>query len=837
MHVDGDLTYLQRSQDTLIVEKLSETLSKLNGKLESKSLIVSGDVCTFKSHGKYYRCVVKSINSTMAVVHCIDFGCEKQVKKKELKYLGHSKIGLLPSLVITVKTFPMAFNMSKTIFLANMSVNDDGVLSAFPNNTNSMWSHNALKESLQNGCLVKVTCVYSNDDFWIVPKLFFDTLKSISKTLIKMQSKMIPTVTQVGSLCAALNSQTKLWHRAIILNEDMETENMLSIDSGERFNALTTTKMVSEIQKIPNCAIHCKTISNADIKKLLNKCVNCKLISCSQSLLEVQLFTDGTNDIDIIPLKTFEEEWKVYIERFESFNEFYVIKVNDKHEQLDKQKYCSKQLPIKTLLNERNTKIVTSQNNGELYLDVSNKKPYYRCCLEQEVEDINFIDPNNLPIISSIMMAYEWIMKISNDKEPYNVTTLTTNDGQNYIDIIYEVCFPNNYEFPINSKLPQKESETEIDMECSDNNNVNSVIEKPMSYISIKNHIKTNLELPKIETVTIKCVKTFQHFYVQSNSLSTLFLQKINSDLDICIVELPINDSLIGSIVVTCSQSLNGAWYRAKVEHIISGGTSAYCYLLDLGIYEECSQFYKPTNFLRECPPLVRRCSLYTPLLEGKESEIWYSNIDDIFKDILTIDCPKFEMTIIEDGDPCVVIIWLEKACVNDMLNPIFVQILHASSLTDFKITSISANQRAVTKLLESDNIPKVCVANPIVNHFYLTDINSKLKRVKFETNGGIKYLVTDIDDTLDIISVPVLYEVPESICDIPIFTMACSLIYDLSEEGTYSLNKFQKLAYSKVTFIMCMITESKGKAPNLVRLYYNNKDVLDLIKLDDFKN
>lgn len=829
MHVDGDLTYLQRSQDTLIVEKLSETLSKLNGKLESKSLIVPGDVCTFKSHGKYYRCVVKSINSQMTVVHCIDFGFEKQVKKKELQYLGHSKIGLLPSLVITVKTFPMAFNMSKTIFLANMSVDNDGVLTALPNNTNSMWSHNVLKESLENGCLVKITSVYSNDDFWIVPDLFFDTLKSISKTLVKMQSKMIPTVTEVGSLCAALNSQTKLWHRAMILNEDMKTENMLSIDSGERFNALKTTRMVSEIQKIPNCALHCKTVPNIDIKTLLNKCVKCKLISCSQSLLEVQLFTDDSNETVITSLKTFEEEWKVYIERFESFNEFYVIKINEKHEQPDGQKDCSKQPSVKTLPNERITKILTSQNN-ELYSDnVPSTKLYYRCCLEPEVEDINFIDPHNLPLISGIMMDNEWIMKISNDKEPYKVTMLTTNDGQNYIDILYEMCFPNNYEVSMNSKLPEKETESVINMEYNDGNNINSVIEKPMSNISIK----TSLKLPKIENVTIKYVETFQHFYVQSNSLSTLFLQKINSDLDMCIIELPINDNLIGSIVVTCSQSLNGAWCRAKVDHIISDEISAYCYLLDLGIYEECNQFYKPTNFLCECPPLVRRCSLYAPMLEGKESEIWYSNIDDIFKDILTIDCPKFKMTIKEDGDPCVVIMWLDNVDVSDMLNPIFVQILHASSLTDFKITSISANQVAVTKLLESDNIPKVCVKDPIVNHFYLADINSKLKRVKFETNGGIKYMVTDIDDTLDIISVSELYEVPESICHIPIFTMACSLIYNHKEEGIYSLSKFQKLAYSKVTFIMCMITESNSKAPNLVKLYLNNKDVLDLIKFE----
>ena len=102
---------------------------------------------------------------------------------------------------------------------------------------------------------------------------------------------------------------------------------------------------------------------------------------------------------------------------------------------------------------------------------------------------------------------------------------------------------------------------------------------------------------------------------------------------------------------------------------------------------------------------------------------------------------------------------------------------------------------------------------------------------MKFETFSGSKYLIVDIDDTLDVLSVMNLYELPESIRNIPILCMSCSLILDDKEEK-YSLSKFQKLANPKVTFIMCIITEYDGTNPNLVKLYLDNKDVLDFIKL-----
>lgn len=824
---------------------MSEALSKLNGQLESKSSIMPGDMNIFESHGKFYRCVVKSISSKMAVVHCIDFGFEKQVEKKKLQYLGYSKIALLPALVIIVKTFPMAFNMSKTIFLANMHMDDDGTINVIPNRMNTIHSQNKLIETLKNGSLVKVTSVHANNDCWIVPDMFSDTLKNISNALVKMQSKMIPAVTEIGSLCAALHKETKKWHRALILDVDCENENILSIDTGEKFRAIKTTKLVSEIQKIPNCALRCQVTNNIDVNKLLNKYANCKLISCTQPLLKVELFSDDIEDCKITSTQIIKE-WLVTVCRFESFNEFYVKK-EDCVDIRNKSDNCIQWPPIGTLVTALTDKgdgiwykaeVLASNDNMNVIVrviddgsickstkiktlseDSSNNKLYYHCCLEEEIEDINLNDQNNLDLISNIMMTSNWIMRTHSDEEPYKVTL--SSNGLDCVDIVYKILSIHE-----NDNLSYKYKSVESVELVEDY--IKTPMKSPMQNTVGKISIDYNLVLPEVETVSIKCIETIHYFYAVSESLSMLYMQHINSDLDMSIIELPIDYNMVGSIVVTSSHELN-SWCRAKVEKIQTDGASAYCYLLDYGTYEECTRFYKPTNFLCVCPPIVRRCSLYTPKLNGKENEIWYPNVDDMFKDILTIDNVKFNMIVKENNDPYIVTLQLVDTDVCDMLYPINVQLSYVNSLTDFKIIAISSKQKAVTEFLE--NIVDMEVEkNPTIGNLYLANVKSKPKRVKFDAIGGIKYVVIDIDDTLDVLSVDNLYKIPESIANIPIFVMACSLILKKNKE-MYSLSMFQRIAILKLTFIMCIITESDGQNLNLVKLYIGNNDILDIIE------
>ncbi|KAE9535821.1 hypothetical protein AGLY_007722 [Aphis glycines] len=864
LHVDGDLTYLQRSQDISKVEQVSENLSKLNGKLEIKASIVPGDIYMFENHGKYYRCVVKSINSNVVIVHCIDFGYEKQIEKKKLQYLGHTKIAIKPALVITVKTFPMAFNMSRTMFLANMHVDLDGTLNALPNKITSMQSHHKIIETLENGCLVKVTYVNSDSDCWIVPHLFNDKLKIISDILIKMQSKMIPAVTEIGSMCAALHSVTKNWHRALILDVDKSTENVLSIDTGERFKALKTTKLVSEIQKIPNCALRCRAISNVNINTLLNKDVECKLMSYTQSLLEVKLFTNDINELEITSTVSFME-WAITINRFESFNEFYVKKVEDgsNNEILDVQlnsiainlEDFSQLPPIGTLvaaLIDKNkcvwykaelltpvkTNLVVRIINDDtickaikikvlpsIFLD---ENLYFKCYLDQEIEDVNINDPLNFDVISEMMIKYKWVMKTTSNTEPYRVTL--THDGVDCIDMLYTILTNDNHDISNNSKISKNEPQT-LENVVNDNF-AESTLENPLNNIPTKTSNENDLILPEVETVVIKHIDTFQYFYAHSESLSMLYMPRINEDLDVCVVELSLDHITVGCIVVTYSHHFN-CWCRAKIEIIHLESSSAYCYLLDFGDYEECSEFYKPTEFLNMCPPLVRRCSLYAPNLAGQENQIWFPNVNDMFKDMIIIDGIKFDMIIKTQGDPCVVSLIQAGCDVGTMLDPLYVQLLQVKSFSDFKIKAISSDQEYLTKKLDSyvNQTNLVPVENPIVGEFYLTKIESKYVRVQLESYSGSKYAIIDIDDTFSVLSVTNLFELPEDIRSIPILCMSCSLILDDKEEN-YSLSNFKKLANPQVTFIMCIITENDGSTPNLVRLYIDNKSIFDFIKL-----
>lgn len=861
MHVDGDLTYLQRSQDKMKAEKMSEALSKLNDKVDSKpSVIHCGSICFFESHGQYYRCLVKSINSKMAVVHCIDFGYEKQVEKKKLQCLKQSKVALVPALTITVKTFPMASNMSQTMFLANMSVEDDGTLTCVPIKITSVQTQDKLLETLENGCLVKVTCVNSTHDCWIVPQLYFDRLETISNLLVKMQSQIIPAVTEVGSLCAALHSINKEWYRALILDEDRETENMLSIDSGELFKASKTTRLVSQIQIIPNCAFHCRVVSNVDVKELIDRIVKCKLISCTQPILEVELFLEDLDETEDSSTDSSVTEWTVTVCQFKSFDEFYVQKINDEfclndasiNEQLtlisDDLEDFPQQPPAGTVVaaltdrddnvwykaevlteNDNTSIIVRLFNDGSICKSTKikvlpakffNEKLVYKCCLEKIVDsDIN--DPMNIPIVSDVMMMSKWKMITSSVEEPYKVSL--TCDGKDCIDILCSVLYSENSKSSVNDELSIKEINIDEYNNTPVHKSTNLVVENP----------KNDFVIPDVETVTINYVLTFRYFYAFSNTLSILYMERILSDLDVCIVELTTNQDLIGSIVVTFSSN-SGCWCRAKVDKILPDSVGAHCYLVDYGTFEDCEVFYKPTHFLQTCPPLVRRCSLYTPMLEGKEKQIWFPDINDMFKDIVNIDVAdgiKFDMTIKVDGDPCMVSLQLDGSEIADMLNPMFVELSNVKSLTDFNVTSISNEQQAMVKLLKSNNIgPMILAKNPVVNNMYLTKIGSNIKRVKFSAMRSTKYSVVDIDDTLDVLSVDSLYQVPEAIRDNSIYTMPCSLIiYD--EIENYSLSKFQKLADAKLTFVMCIITESDGITPNLVKLYFNNQYVLDFIK------
>jgi len=856
---------LQRSQDISKVEKISENLSKLSGKLGSNASIEPGDITMFESRGKYYRCVVKSVNSKLAVVHCIDFGYEKQIEKKKLQCLGRIKIALLPALVITVKTFPMAFNMSRTMFLANMHVDHDGTLNALPNKMTVVQSQNKLMETLENGCLVRVTCINSDSDCWIVPHLFNDKLKIISDVLVKMQSKMIPAVTENGSLCAALHSITKKWHRSLILDIDGSAKNVLSIDSGEHFIALKTTKLVCEIQKIPNCALRCQVVSNVDINTLLNKDVECKLISYTQSLLEVKLFAHDINNKSEITSTVSTMEWCITIERFESYNEFYVKKIKHEcgsnNENVDMQlNYIANNLedfpqppPIGTLVAALTDKkdglwykaevltpiisnlVVRIFSDGSVCKAIQIKvlpsifcdeKLYFRCCLDQEILDDNINDPLNHEVISEMMMKYKWIMTTTSITEPYSVTL--TYDGVHCLDMLDTILTIDHHDISDTTKMSENDPILK-NIVLDNHEKLNS--ENQLNNISEKKNNVDNLIIPEVEIVVIKYIETFQYFYVHSESLETLYMSRISEDLDVSIVEVSLNDCMIGSIVVTHSIHFN-CWCRAKID-IITDGISAKCYLLDFGEYEECTEFYRPTEFLCMCPPLVRRCSLYAPKLAGKENEIWFPNVNDMFKDITTIGGVKFNMVIKTQGDPCVVSLLLENSDVGEMMDPLYVHLTHVKSFTDFKIKAISSDQEYISQMLEShiNSTNMVEVHNPRVGELYFTKIKSKYVRVKFESFSGSKYLIVDIDDTLDLISVMKLYELPENIRNIPMLCMSCSLILDDQKEK-YSLSNFQKLANPNVTFIMCIITENDGTTPNQVRLYLDNKDVLDFIKL-----
>lgn len=562
-----------------------------------------------------------------------------------------------------------------------------------------------------------------------------------------------------------------------------------------------------------------------------------------------------------MPLIQSNMEWTVVISRFESFNKFYVQKVKNENSSasvksnnlsasiITEESKDLIQRPlvgsiIETLtdkaddvwykaevmaIHDDTNIIVRVLNDGSICkatkiknLPDNGEKLVYHCCLEEDSENDDLInDPFNFNIISNIMTSREWIMKTSCDREPY-IVTLSIN-GEDCFDVICKSLPPPDNENTENSNLL-------LSVDGPEDKDALIVQEKPKNDAIKKNCIENDLVVPDSEAVIIKSIETFKYFYAKSECLYTLYMERINAELKMCKTQKPLIKTTVGSIVVALCKSLNQC-YRVLVESITSHGTN--CYLIDYGEYDVYREFYKPTDFLCKCPPIVRRCSLCAPKLAGKEDEIWFPDVDDMFKDIVTIEGIKFDMTIREYGswqDPCVVSLMLQNIDISEMLCPINVRVTYVNSLTNFKINAVSNEQKAVAKLLESENFPKVVVSNPVHGSLYLAITESKFIRVKFESFGGLKYVVIDIDDTLDKYSVDQLYEIPESISNIPTFTMACSLILH-DDEDAYSLDAFKHLVNEKVVFVMSIINENDGTKPSPVKLYYAHKDVLSILR------
>ncbi|XP_050421406.1 uncharacterized protein LOC126833881 [Adelges cooleyi] len=798
VHVDGDVTYLQRVEDRDKLLKMSVTLSKINSKVSFKQTMDPGDMYVFESHGLYYRSVIKSISSKMVVVHCIDYGFEKQVEKKKLQYIGHTKVAYLPALAISVKTFPKAFNMIN-VFLANLHINSDGTINTIPYKTNSVLPRGDLIEMLRDKCLIKLTCVYSTQDCWIVPDMYFEKLNTISEALENIQSKVVPSVAEAGALCAALHPQTKKWNRALVLDTNKESDNILFIDSGERFKEVKTTKLASELQNIPNLAINCRIKTNVDLEQYINKTVPCKLLSIDQPLIEFELLLDDKSTK--VETASTAVSWTVKIIKFHSLNHFYVSKVIDCN---------SSQVRPNDLLVEKLT---------------------YHCCVE-EIDDCKINDPKNSNVISDILTSRSWTMKIMNNQQPFLVTL--ENNGQNCRDVIYAKIS--------NKTLYDESTNRSSNLECHVNSNVKNIklnVEKQVEYDNPSafkqeqstytvNTLESQIVLPESECVIVKQVDTLNWFYVHSISLSELYKQRITNELDMCIIELQVNQSSVGKVVVTFSEML-GQWCRAVVEEIKSK-ESVYCYLLDFGLYEDCSQFYRPTEFLHLCPYLVRRCALFAPKLDGKEKEIWYSDVTEMFKDITGINGLKLDMTVKNDGSPCLITLHLEQIEISEMLLPMLVVVTQIESFCDFKVQTVSADLNTMIKILNNETIALVPENDPKSGQIYLAHIESKLKRVTMDTLGGIKYVVIDIDDTLDAVSVDCLYALPQELKEFPPFTLPCALILE-DDHKKYSLNTFKKIAMDKrEPFTMCILTETDGKSPNLVKLYFENRNIQDYI-------
>lgn len=227
------------------------------------------------------------------------------------------------------------------------------------------------------------------------------------------------------------------------------------------------------------------------------------------------------------------------------------------------------------------------------------------------------------------VVLYPWMdMKTFCNEEPPFKITLTFN-GLDCIDVLFKL-WPVTYDEVIENR--------NLSMSIYEPENKDTLLkENTKTKMENKNSISNDFIFLDIETISTRDSEIHKCFYTKSESIYIIHLK---DQLWVGYVQLLMVPDMIGLIVVMYNENLQ-RWYGATTHEIFPNGT-ATCYVLDDDIYDLCYEFYQPTDFLWECPPTVWCCSLYTPKLVDKEDEIWFLNVDEMFKDIATISLISF---------------------------------------------------------------------------------------------------------------------------------------------------------------------------------------------------
>jgi len=419
----------------------------------------------------------------------------------------------------------------------------------------------------------------------------------------------------------------------------------------------------------------------------------------------------------------------------------------------------------------------------------------FRCCLrnvskeiEKQLSVLDLFDA-----IRQFFNCYQITTTFLSNNEPYLVT-LSHNEND-VLDIVYNLVWDGI---------------------------VPGISDDPINCAKIK---MLNKIFPNSRTavVNIGPVLSMNHFYVETE-LSYQIGKYIRTKIENQTKWIPVLHPEEGQIVIAKNTN-DLKLYRARVIMKYNDCEKYKCFLIDCMTFENCSEMFKPSDYLRTAPPVKIHCSLDTSknycnnILESMN----FAFINEIAK---CIDESKV-MHVKEIGNPCVIDLEIGNLNLFQVIEPCEVNVINYWSMNYFSVRLNSYEAKQIPYVLNTTKILPT-VSNPEVFKLYVAKIESQYKRVKYlgENELGLRIKLVDEFGCRKIF-VDELYELPNSIINMKTTDLSCSLGLN---ELSYSNKLFVDLCKNGKTKFKMVVINDNGINALIVKLFLDCNDITSMI-------
>lgn len=177
--------------------------------------------------------------------------------------------------------------------------------------------------------------------------------------------------------------------------------------------------------------------------------------------------------------------------------------------------------------------------------------------------------------------------------------------------------------------------------------------------------------------VNIGSILSTEHYFIELKSNNKLSI-KIRTNVENEKNKISVINHKNGKLVIA-RKNKSTKLYRARVVIKCATGNKYKCFLIDCGIFEDCSEFFELNDYLQTVPPVKIHCSSNLSTIYNADllEIISLSFIDGI--DNCVID--TINMQLIEVGSPCIINIKIMDLKISDIIKPYTVTISRTNNV------------------------------------------------------------------------------------------------------------------------------------------------------------